>query len=260
MAALGAMTETDAAARLASILIEAHATGETIASLSADAVISSRDEAYRAQAAVAGRLGPIIGWKVGRKGPDAVPARAPLPANRLHRSGDSLERDAFRLWRLEAELMFRLRAGLPPIGRPYTRDDVVAAIDEVIVGFEIIDSRFKTWPDVAPPVLLADSLSHGAMVIGSGVPLPRSPSFDRARVSLVIDGRAVVSREGGNPAGDIIELVAWLANDLAANGAGLRAGDLVTTGSYTGMEHLAAGSRAEATFADVGTVAVARSA
>src|SRR5271165_6579296 len=110
MAAHGAMTESDAAARLASILIEAHAAGESITALSVDAEIASRDEAYRAQAAVARRLGPVIGWKVGRKGPDAAPARAPLLANRVHRSGDSLERDAFRLWLLEAELMFRLHA------------------------------------------------------------------------------------------------------------------------------------------------------
>jgi 2-keto-4-pentenoate hydratase len=73
----------------------------------------------------------------------------------------------------------------------------------------------------------------------------------------MIDELTIIQREGGNPAGDILELVVWLANDVAANGAGLRAGDLVTTGSYTGMQHLLPGSRAKANFAGIGRVEIA---
>ncbi|WP_158815737.1 2-keto-4-pentenoate hydratase [Methylocapsa sp. S129] len=260
MAAMDPPANADATARLASILIDAHTQGRRIDAVPAGALVASEAEAYRTQAIVARRLGPIIGWKTGRKEPGAAPLRAPLFENRLYRSGDLIKRDAFSVWRLEAELMFRLGRDLPEMGTPYTRSDVVAAIEEVIVGFEIVDSRFAAWPDVAPPLLLADLLSHGAMVIGSGVPLPRTAAFEKAPVSLTIDGRVIVEREGGNPAGDILELVAWLANDLAAHGAALRAGDLVTTGSYTGMQYLPPGSRAEASFAGIGRVEIARGA
>ncbi|ACK52298.1 fumarylacetoacetate (FAA) hydrolase [Methylocella silvestris BL2] len=260
MVARVAAMECDEATALAALLIDAQETGASIGELPVNARISSREEAYRVQSALARRLGPIVGWKVGRKAADAPASRAPLFANRTHPSGAKFERDAFRLFLLEAELAFRFRSGLPPIGRPYARDEVLTAISEVVVAFEIIDSRFRDWPTVAPELLLADLLSHGAMVVGSGVPMPDHPSFINTSVSLAVDDRMIISRDGGNPAGDVIDLVVWLANDLLDVGAALRAGDLVTTGSYTCMERLAPGSSAEASFAGVGTVTVARDA
>src|SRR5271166_1859833 len=190
MAGIEALTDRplmgdDAALRLAELLSAAHAQGESIGALPPGAAISSPAEAYRAQAAAAQSLGRIVGWKVGRKAPGASPARAPLFENRLLPSEARVPRDAFRVWRIESELMFRLGADPRPSRRSCTRADVIAAIDHVVVAFEIIDSRFEAWPDVAPELLLADNLSHGAMVVGSSVALPVEPSFERAPVTLV---------------------------------------------------------------------------
>lgn len=249
-------TETGAVARLADLLARSLETGTPIAAIPPDARITSPAEAYRVQGLL--RLGPIAGWKVGRKSPTATPIRAPLPAARLHRSGVTLPRDG--LWRLEAELAFRLARDLPPTDHAYDRSAVAAAVGEVVAVFEIVDSRFAAWPDLAPELALADLQSHGALVVGSAAPMPPDASFAETPVRLVIDGRTVVERRGGNPAGDILDLLAWLANALAAAGKPLRAGDLVTTGSTTGLLPLPPGSRAEAEFAGIGRVAVARSA
>jgi len=186
--------------------------------------------------------------------------RAPLFERRLYQSGDTLDRAAFRLWQLEAELMFSFRVGLPPIGRSYSRDEVVAAVDSVIVGFEIVESRFSSWPKVDAPLLLADLLSHGAIVVGSGTPLRTRIAFERLPFIFAVDGRRIVSCKGGNPAGDIIELLVWLANDLPTSGHELHAGDLVTTGSYTGMQFLRPGGRAEARVPGIGSVEIIRRA
>ena len=110
---------------------------------------------------------------------------------------------------------------------------------------------------MAPAMLLADLQSHGAMVIGSSVPMPSAPAFETMHVQLDIDGVRVVDG-GGNPAGDVIELLVWLANRPAPGGRSLRAGDLVTTGSFTGVQALPPGGRAEARFAGVGVVSVTR--
>ena len=251
-------------ARLAAMLSEAIATGVAIGDVPQSAVIETEADAYRVQALVRSSLvrsslGPVVGWKVGRRSPEAAPVCAPLFSSRMHAFGTVLGRDAFRLWRIEAELAFGLARDLPPVARPRGRDEILAAVGEVFAVFEILDSRYAAWPDMAPAMLLADLQSHGAMVIGTSSPMPAATALQDVAVQLDIEGARVVDG-GGNPAGDIVELLVWLASRADLEGRSLRAGDLVTTGSYTGIKVLPPGGRAEATFAGIGTVRVARAA
>ena len=197
----------------------------------------------------------------GRSVANRRPHRRPAPPCSIESfiaPARTLDRHAFHHWLIEAEIVFRFGRDLPSAGRPYDRQAVVDAIDQVCAGFEIVDSRFAAWPDVSAPLILADFASHGAMVIGSGTAPPAALSFGEAPVRLVIDDAVIVDRQGGNPAGDIVELAVWLANHLAETGAGLRAGDYVTTGSYTGMAPVPPGKAAEAHFATIGSVSVNR--
>jgi 2-keto-4-pentenoate hydratase len=245
----------DAVPRLAAALLEARRAGRPLADPPA---IADADEAYAVQRIVASRLGALAGWKVGARGPNAPITCAPLFRAALHPDGAGLPRDAFRLWRIESELVLRLRADLPPGGAPFDRARVEAAIGEVLAGFEIVDSRYAAWPDLLPAMLLADGQSHGAMVIGSGVPFTLGLDLAHVPVRLAFDGRTVAQAIGGNPAGDPVALLQRLANHVDATGAGLRAGDIVATGSCTGMIELPAGSPAEAAFEGIGGVSVTR--
>ena len=103
----------------------------------------------------------------------------------------------------------------------------------------------------------ADLQSHGAMVIGASIPMPAAAALDSVHARLDIVGRQV-GDGGSNPAGDITELLVWLANQPAPDGRSLRAGDLITTGSFTGLETLPPGGHAEARFGGIGTASVAR--
>ncbi|MEJ0048542.1 MAG: hypothetical protein WDN04_22360 [Rhodospirillales bacterium] len=51
-------------------------------------------------------------------------------------------------------------------------------------------------------------------------------------MAQTIDGATL--RRRGNPAGDMIRLVAWLADQGAVWAGGLRRGQIVTCGSWTG--------------------------
>lgn len=252
--------EGNAVARLSSLLARAHSTGQSIAASDLEAFRLSPDEAYRVQATVARGLGRIVGWKVGRKTPTGDFAYAPLFEGRLYPSGVTLARDAFRVWHVEAELMVRFSRDLPWHDGPYGRRQVSEAIGGVMAAIEIIDSRFAAWPSVEASLLLADLLSHGAMVLGPQVPLPTDMALERADVRLKLGDDVVVDQAGGNPAGDLLDLVTLLANRLAETGIGIRAGHLVTTGSFTGMRLLPPGTRVEADFAGLGGVAVTRAA
>ena len=242
--------------RLGTMLAQAIASGVPIGGAAMPG-IEAESDAYRVQALVAAGLGPVVGWKVGRKSPQAAPICAPLFASRMHPSGTSLARDAFRLWRIEAELAFRLAQDLPPVAQPRGRDEVLAAVGEVLAVFEIVDSRYAAWPDMAPAMLLADLQSHGAMVIGASIPMPAASALESVHARLDIDGARLVDG-GGNPAGDIIDLLVWVANHPAPGGRSLRAGDLVTTGSFTGLATLQPGGPAEARFSGIGSVSVTR--
>ncbi|HEX2554439.1 MAG TPA: fumarylacetoacetate hydrolase family protein [Microvirga sp.] len=238
--------------RLAALLLDARAEGRTVAAVPDDLVPADEAEAYRVQTLTASRLGRIAGWKVGARAPGAPPTCAPLLDSLLGPPASGRG-----LFRIEAELVFRLARPLPPVGRAYERREVVAALAEVLTGIEVVDSRYAAWPDVDPRLGIADHLSHGCMVLGSGTRV-QDGSYAEPHVSLSVDGRTILDRVGGNTAGDPIDLVVWLANRLAAEEGGLREGDLVTTGSFTGMTEIEPGATARARFAGIGEVSVTR--
>jgi 2-keto-4-pentenoate hydratase len=233
------------ASRLAALLLDARRNAP-IAAAPDDAAPADETEAYRVQELVAQRCGRIAGYKVGSKTPDSMPLYAPLLAH-LFYSPPEVPGTASRVWAIEGEIMFRLGRDLPPRGEDYGRGEVLGAIDQMLTGFEIIDSRFSAWPQVPPLLGLADQQSHGGMVCGPGQPFA-DRAFDQTRVRLTIDGRTIVEQAGGNSAGDPLRLLVWLANEMARKAGGLRAGDIVTTGSCTGVESLAPGATAELSF------------
>ena len=53
----------------------------------------------------------------------------------------------------------------------------------------------------------------------------------------------------GNPAGDMIRLLLWLANTGALWAGGIKAGQIVTCGSWTSKTRAGAGSEVVAAFA-----------
>jgi 2-keto-4-pentenoate hydratase len=121
---------------------------------------------------------------------------------------------------------------------------------------EVVDSRFADIRAVDPLSLLADSLSHGALVIGTGIPLPDAFDVTAQTVELDVDGTRVVSARNSNTAGEPFRLLAWLANHAASRCAGLRRDQVVTTGSWTGIRFVASDARVEARFPGIGDVRV----
>jgi 2-keto-4-pentenoate hydratase len=243
---------------LTDMLHQALASGRPIEDVPEALVPSDAAGAYRVQSELAAKIGPAIGWKVGRRSSDGPITRAPLFESRRSPSGTSFPSDAFRLWRIEAELIFRIARDLGP-GRSYTREDIEAAIDQVSAAFEIVDSRLAAWPDAPPLLQLADLQAHGAMVIGSGtVPLGGGETYEAIPVRMSVDGKVILEQRGGNAAGDLVDLIACLANDLSSAGLRLRAGDLVTTGTFNGMYPLESGHTVTAAFEGVGEVSLRR--
>jgi 2-keto-4-pentenoate hydratase len=215
-------------------------------------------EAYALQDIVALALAPVGGWKVGAPMPDATPLFAPMPlwGGYLH-SGERLGATYSRLRGVEAEVAFQLGEDLPVRAQAYTREEVAAAIASAHPALEILESAFAD-PDATDRLsMVGDIQINGGFVWGAAVAGWQSIVLEDETVELVIDG--AVRSEGGmaNPAGpDLLRLVTWLANQGQSRTGGLRAGDWITTGSWTGKLYGGPGSTVVATFAHFGTVAM----
>lgn len=240
----------------ADLLLAARQNGRRLAMLPDEVRPHTRGDAYAIQDAVVSKLGAIGGWKVGAKNASAEPTCAPLPATLILRSPQRFAAGRFALNGIEAELAFTLSHDLPARPQPYCAADLKAAVATVHTAIEIVDSRFDDLSAVDPLSVLADFQSNGALVVGDGVALPHAFDSSMQEVTLEIDGIRVVESRGSNPAGEVLSLLVWLANHAATRNGGLRRGDIITTGSWTGMRFVGSGTRVDAEFAGIGGVSV----
>jgi 2-keto-4-pentenoate hydratase len=215
---------------------------------------SSPDEAYAVQDAVIAQQGSIGAWKVGAKAVGQTPNAAPIPSQLVRQAPCEWPASSLHMIGIEAELAFRLGCDVAPRRERVLPEEVWAAVASVHTAIEIVDTRLADWKNADRLWVLADSQSNGGFVYDpEGVPLS-SVSFDEPAARLSIDGRVAIERRGGNPAGDPRWLVEWLVDHCARRRNGLRAGMLLTTGSYTGMAFVEPGTSVQASFEGIGAV------
>jgi 2-keto-4-pentenoate hydratase len=242
--------------RAADLLIDARITGKPISGLPTTCTPASAQDAYAIQDAVMASLGPIAGWKVGAKGPALEPNCAPIFASTVYESPRALDRQASRLRGVEAEIAVYLREDLPYRDKPYSQRELAKAIGAVVPAIEIVESRYINMQSQSALCLLADGLSNAGLVFGqpTTVPLPMDPSLQHAEIFF--NALRVGGGYGGNAAGNLLRLLAWLANHSGLRAGGLRAGQYVTTGSWTGLLFAQPDTRVSALIKDLGNVEV----
>ncbi len=195
-------------------------------------------EGYRLQRAVMARLGEIGGWKVGAPGPQAPPSCAPMPASGMLVAGAqagpaSVSLRVFPAPLVESEICLVLGRDVAPRGEAYSEEEVMDAVESCHPALEILQSRFLDEGVLSPAGRLADLLGHGGFVRGEAIQGWRAVDFAGLGVVQAVSGQGAV--EGwGNPAGGMARLLCWLANEGAREAGGLRAGQVVTCGSWTG--------------------------
>jgi 2-keto-4-pentenoate hydratase len=247
---------TERVAALAELLLAARRSGRAIDSLPAALIPTTAAEAYAVQDQVTSALGALAGWKVGAASPSATPNCAPLLADLVAASPARWPADQFRLRGVEGELAFRFGAALKPRAAPYGEDEIWAAVESLHPAIEVVESRFAAFPALDPLALLADHQSNGAFCHGAAAEDWREIDFLSQPARLLIDGKEVASARGGNAAGHPRRLLAWLANHRAREGRGIAAGDIVTTGSHTGLVFAAPGATVTAEFRGIGSAAL----
>jgi 2-keto-4-pentenoate hydratase len=208
-------------------------------------------QAYRVQLDVARERGGTAGYKVGMTSVDA-PAPAPivgrLARHDILRNGARITLPEQHLRIAEAEVVFELGEDLPGEAQPFTRERVVRAVSDVYAGIEICDSRYSNVDDVPLTHIIADNSNAHLLVIGQGLPDTERQSLANLPVTLARDGQSLVTGSAAKVLGDPLVSLTWLANWLVARGEGLKRGQLVASGSCTGMTEFAPRDRVVAMF------------
>ena len=208
-------------------------------------------QAYAVQAGVMQAMELSVGaWKVG--GPlTGQPAMAPIFGADLHRSPLQMPARKGRIG-IECEIAFCLGQDLDP-GNQHDRASLLRAIDAVIPVIELVDARLKDFEDAPPLWKLADNQVNEGLLLGERAAV--EPAFwEATAIRLSVDGDLRKQANGPNPGGDSLDLLVWLANHVGTHCGGLCAGQIVTTGSYSGLDMIAAGQTVEADFGPLGSL------
>lgn len=234
-------------------LAGAHRTGGWIEAL--PAVPTSEDEAHAIQDGVAVRLGEEVGGYRASLPVGERPRRGLIYRRMIHPSPASLVAAEFPHLAAEAEIAFRFLRDLPRGDTLYTREEVAEAVAALPV-IEVVSSRFRDPHGRHPVERLADRMLNGALVVGAEVPAWSGRGLADLRVTLRIDGAIVVQRRGGHPTHNPLGVAVALVEMMRDRG-GVKAGQLVATGSWTGMRSLSPGDRCVVAFDEVHRVEAA---
>jgi len=242
--------------RAADILLSVRQTGVAIDDLPLELQPKTLAESYAIQNAVARRLGPICGWKVGPAKDGQEAQGGPIPSQGYRSTGFLCP--PVVTTRFEVEFALKMGKDLPPRTTPYTAADIKPAIASGHIAFELLSDRFKDKTKVAALTRLADGISNVGISVGDEIPNWQSLDLTKLEIVLKTNGEITKKVETGSAAEPVMESMAWLANHVAKYFGGLKAGDVILTGARIGPLPIAKGDVLEAIANGVAKVQVKR--
>ncbi len=255
--------DTDAQRDLARLLATLRRDSRQQSGLEARLVPADKQTAYRIARMVEEELGwTVAGWKIAAAKEEMQKAlRTDSPiygrvfAGHVRPSPTSVEHARQCSPIPEVEYMARLGADLPPRAKSYTVEEVTEAVASLHPGIELAECRFvhdAAFP--ALPAILADGAGGGTICYGPAIDDWKMRDIANQEVVLSCNG---VERRKGTAAAALdhpMAPVTWLANELSRTGIGLKAGQIISTGTLTGMLRPKAGETYVADFGPFGTV------
>lgn len=237
------------------LLVKARRTHQP--ALAASAHLPDAASAYAVQDGVARAFGwyadaPARHWKSGGPSRDAVLTHAPLPPAGVWVSPADALAWPFRLRGIEAEVALRLARDVDAaLATSLDQAQAASLVDAMCVSIEVVDSRWVEGLEAPATAKLADLQLHGALVLGPWLAfVPLDWSEQRCRVQ--IGAQPVVERRGTHALADpTFVLPAWLRH-ATRGGRSIAAGTVVTTGTWVGLLHAAAGDLVTAEFDGIG--------
>jgi 2-keto-4-pentenoate hydratase len=257
--------EDTAARRAAATLLAEHQANTRFRTLVPPDGPATVADAYDIQeryvALLRGKHGNAVGYKVGLTSATMQafcgidhPIAGVVLASRVHRSGASVARADYGRLGLEFEIAVRIKSDVPVTSRPCTAETIAPHIDGVCAAIELVDDRSADYGNLDVRSLVADNSWSAGIVLSEF--LTKWPDLPGALGRASKDGAAFGEGHGRDILGHPFNSAAWLATELNSRGVGLKAGQIVMTGSVmkTVFPEEAAGYRFD--LAGIGVVEV----
>jgi len=246
----------------AQAIANAHATRTPYENLSGDLAPPTIDDAYRGQDALAAIWEPERGHVAGAKIATTTkvmqelmgidhPTAGLIFANRIHSHGATVPLSDFMHLVVECELLVELDRDLDAQDTPHTRDSVRSAIRSIAAAFELIEDRNAVYRSCDAKTLIVDNSWNGGIVVGEMHAWQNVGDLDGLSGRLVINDDVERTGQTDDPLGAL----AWVANNCAARGRPLKAGQVVITGSLITPTEVKPGDRLSFEIDGVGRVA-----
>ena len=240
--------------RAAAILVKARRDMVPLTGLPEALKPTSIDDGHAIQDAVSRSLGKVIGGFKAMAPPNLQPNRGIIYAETIHASPHELPAAKVPQCGVEGEVAFVFRESLPNRAAPYSRNEVAAVLD-AFAAIEVVHSRYAADAPVSNLEKLADSISNGALICAAPSANWRGLDLANIKVTMMVNRRNDMEKHGGHPLDDPLAVAVTMANLWREKG-GVRAGQIVTCGSYTGLKFLKPGDTCEVTFEGLGTATV----
>lgn len=232
--------------------------------LAAHLVPPDKATAYKVAGLVAEELGwPVLGWKIAAfkdEMQQALRTDSPIYGRTffVKETPVAVVHATLASPIPEVEYQARLGADLPPRAKPYSQEEVTEAVASLHPGLELAECRFIHDAAFPPlPAILADGAGSGTIVYGPAIADWKNRDIAGQEATLSSNGRL---RRKGTAAAALDHPMApltWLANELSRTGVGMKARQMVSTGTLTGMLAPKPGETYVADFGPFGSVTVA---
>lgn len=255
--------DTTSQRELARLLAHLRRDGRQQSGLDPHLVPPDSATAYRIAGMVAEELGwPVLGWKIAaakEEMPKALRTDSPIygrtfflreaPATFVHAKVVSPIP--------EVEYQAKLGSALPPRDKPYSIEEVTDAVSSLHPGIELAECRFVHDAAFPPlPAILADGAGSGTIVYGPAIADWRQRDIAGQEVTLSSNGKLRRKGTAGAALDHPMVPLTWLANELSRTGIGLKAGQMISTGTLTGMLAPKTGETYVADFGAFGSVTI----
>lgn len=240
-------------------LAEAIRTGNRIPQLDPKPTLAQAYEIMMALPEAAGR--EVVGWKAGATA-DAPqqafgldePFYAPLLDGYLFSGGTRLSPNVYRKHAVEVEVAVRLARDIDTV--PADADSAAGYVEALMPAIEVLDHRYESWDDLPATTMIADLGGNGALVLGAEVEGWRDIDLAAEGTELLVDGEPVADGTGAAVLGHPFNALSWLAGKRVAAGRPLKAGEVITLGTWLGNKIVPADKDITARFQHLGSVSL----
>jgi 2-keto-4-pentenoate hydratase len=202
------------------------------------------------------------GWKVGSTSPEAQarlgtdePGAGALLDRFFFEDGATVPIHLAHDISIEAEFAFEFGQELMPRAQAYTREEISAAIAAFRPGLEVVGSRFEAGlAGIGRSLITADGGGNVGFVEGPARLDWRDRDLAAHAVTLYLNHETVAEGTGARALGHPLNVLEWLVHHCDRRKIPLKAGDVVTTGTCTGLIAVAPGDKAMADFGALGAV------